>query len=131
MDEAPESVSLTSRWFIRRGCEAQALAALDELAAAVHRQEPDTWVYLVHVAPEDEPRLQSLPPSPPRQVVFFETYRNREAFERHVNGPVFATFVKEHGKLFVQDSSGAPFTTVDFLHRKAGYVRGEALAILR
>lgn len=122
-----EPIILTSRWYIRSGCEAAALAALTSLAATVRREEPNTWVYLVHITPDDDLRLQSLPPSPPRQVVFFETYRDRVAFEHHVDGPVFTSFVREHGGLFVQNASGQPYTSVEFMKREAGFVRPEGV----
>ncbi len=124
---ALEPVILTSRWFIRSGCEVPALAALTKLAATVRQEEPDTWVYLVHVTPDDDLRLQSLPPSPPRQVVFFETYRDHTAFEQHVGGPVFTSFVRDFGKLFVQNASGEPYTSVEFMKRETGFVRPQAI----
>nr|WKF61250.1 hypothetical protein HUO10_005781 [Paraburkholderia busanensis] len=115
-------VSLTSNWFIRPGCEEAADAALRALALEVERQEPDTLTYLVHRHRPDTPKLQSLPPGDPLTVLFFETYRNADAFLRHVNGPVFTQFVQQHGDLFVQ-SNGKPFTTVEFLDTLAGFVR--------
>ncbi|QBQ99142.1 VOC family protein [Paraburkholderia pallida] len=121
-----QRLSLTSTWFIRPGCEAAADAALHALAAAVEREEPDTLVYLVHRPHAVGTTLQSLPPVDARSVLFFEIYRDAEAFQRHVSGPVFTSFVREHGELFVQ-SNGAPFTFVEFMVTLAGFVRpGEA-----
>jgi uncharacterized protein len=116
------TVSLTSTWFIRPGCEKAADVALRELAAAVEREEPDTMTYLVNRPIRGNPELQSLPPVDPLSVLFFETYRNAAAFEKHVNGPVFTSFVKKYGELFVQ-SNGSPFTFVNFLETHAGFVR--------
>lgn len=117
-----ETVSLTSNWFIRPGCEQAADAALRVLAREVQLEEPDTLTYLVHRPFHDPAQLQSLPPGNPLTVLFFETYRNADAFLRHVNGPVFTQFVQQHGDLFVQ-SNGKPFTTVEFLETLAGFVR--------
>lgn len=115
-------VSLTSRWFVRPGCEDAADAALRQLASNVEHNEPDTLTYLVHTPYHGDSRLQSLPPAEPRTVLFFETYRNAEAFVQHVGGPVFTAFVERHGELFVA-SNGRPFTFVDFLETRAGFVR--------
>lgn len=122
------TVSLTSHWFVRPGCQEAADAALRELARDVEREEPDTLTYLVHGAWHGAAELQTLPPSDPLKVVFFETYRNAEAFQRHVNGPVFTKFVQQHGSLFVQ-SNGKPFTTVEFLETHAGFVRTTEVSV--
>ncbi|MCG5075084.1 VOC family protein [Paraburkholderia tagetis] len=116
------TVSLTSNWFLRPGCEEAADAALRELARDVEREEPDTLTYLVHRPWHGTAQLQTLPPVDPLNVLFFETYRNADAFLRHVSGPVFTRFVQQHGHLFVQ-SDGKPFTTVEFLETRAGFVR--------
>ena len=115
-------VSLISRWFIKAGCEAAADTALQALAQAVWENEPDTLTYLVHM-PIDDPRLQSLPPVDASSILFFETYRSIEAFLAHVNGLVFLDFVATKGDLFLQ-VAGKPYTTVSFLERRAGFVRG-------
>jgi hypothetical protein len=120
-------VTLTSRWFIRPGCEPAADAALSELARDVERDEPDTLTYLVHRPRRGDATLQSLPPSNPLGLLFFETYRNTEAFLRHVNGPVFTSFVKRHGELFTA-SDGKPFMLVEFLDTHAGFVRATGAA---
>lgn len=121
---ATAPVNLISRWFIKPGQEAEASAALARLAQDVRAQEPDTLTYLVH-RPAGDARLQSLPPSEPGAVVFFESYRSTEAFLRHVNGPVFQNFVASHGDLFVPigESHPVPFATVEFLRKEAGFVR--------
>ncbi|MBP0631191.1 MULTISPECIES: VOC family protein [unclassified Cupriavidus] len=118
----PTSISLTSRWFIRPGCEPAAETALRQLAEDVLQREPDTLAYLIHTPYGGDARLQSLPPANPFSVVFFETYRDADAFLRHVNGPVFTGFVRQHGELFVA-SNGSPFTFVEFLQMRAGFVR--------
>jgi predicted enzyme related to lactoylglutathione lyase/quinol monooxygenase YgiN len=120
------AVSLTSHWFIRPDCEEQVMVAVQELAANVRANEPDTLTYLVH-APFMDKRLQSLPPSGSPFLLFFEVYRDADAFLRHVNGPVFKDFVDRYGSLFVQ-SDGKPFTTVKFLSQQAGFVREAPLA---
>lgn len=125
MSEQPP-VTLTAKWFLKPGCQKEALQALDKLAEAVRANEPDTLMYLVHT-PFADGTLQSLPPSEPGTVVFVEMYRNADAFQAHVNGPVFTDFVKKHGDLFVA-ANGEPFVLVEFLDRHAGFTRDEARA---
>lgn len=117
-----KALNLTSEWFILPGCEAQVEQALAALVEAVRSQEPDTLAYLVHRPRMVTAQLQSLPPSSPQSLLFFETYRNEAAFLRHVNGAVFQSFVAEHGHLFIA-SDKRPFTTVNFLTQINGFVR--------
>lgn len=121
--ETPGTVSLTSQWFIRPGCEAEVIEAVTQLAANVETEEPDTLTYLVHTQWEGEGNLQSLPPFNPLSLLFFEVYRDAQAFMRHVNGPLFTQFVQQYGTLFIS-ADGKPYTTVQFLSRRAGFVRG-------
>jgi uncharacterized protein len=119
----PPSVSLISRWFLRPGCYEQAMPVLAQLARDVRAHEPDTLTYLVHVHGQDDPRLQPLPPADPLSILFFETYRDADAFVAHVEGPDFTNFVRDHGALFVAGADGKPYTTVEFLTRHAGFTR--------
>jgi hypothetical protein len=69
------------------------------------------------------------------EVAFFEIYRNKAAFEKHVTGPVFKNFVKRQKRLFlcmqIEDKDGEkiswPYSTVEFLTRQAGFIRPEAV----
>lgn len=122
------TVSLISRWFLRPGSEAEGWAALQELAAQVFANEPDTLTYLVHKPYLADARLTSLPPVDPISVQFFEVYRDADAFLRHVHGPTFKQFVKQYGELFVADADGHRFTTVEFMTLQAGFSRS-SLAI--
>lgn len=121
-NDASPTVSLTSTWFIRPGFEARVLAALGQLAQQVYALEPGTLVYRVHTPFVTDARLQSLPPVAPQSVVFFEEYRDADAFLAHVNGPSFLGFVEEYGAMF-EPSNGHAFSTVNFLTRQAGFTR--------
>jgi quinol monooxygenase YgiN len=126
--------SLTSTWTIKQGKdnEKAAVAALSRLARQVHKHEENTLVYLVHVP---DMREKSLPTPSNLEVVFFEVYRDKAAFTAHVNSTIFTDFVKKHVNLFLSttiecedgESLTKPFTTVEFLQRKAGFIRPEAL----
>jgi len=111
--------TMLARWYVKQGMEQDALTALEQLAAQVQAQEPDTLMYLVHRGGPG-----ALPPSPRGEIVFVEGYRSMEAFKAHVNGPVFQGFLKEHGGLFVPAFQGGPFMLTEPLDRVAGFVRG-------
>jgi quinol monooxygenase YgiN len=110
---------LISTWTILPGKEADAIAALKILAIKVHDGEPDTHVYLVHIPDFTQANL----PTPPQgEVIFFEIYKDQAAFEAHVGGHIFKTFVKDHGHLFLE-SNGAPYVTVEMMKHEAGFIR--------
>jgi predicted enzyme related to lactoylglutathione lyase/quinol monooxygenase YgiN len=123
---AGRQVSLISRWFVKPGCGDAALKALTHAANEVRDHEPGTLTYRVHVEHKGD-GLQSLPPVDPLSILFFEVYRDADAFRDHLNGPVFTGFVRDHGHLFVQ-AGGKPYTTVDFLSLHAGFTRREDAA---
>ncbi len=118
-----DALHLTSRWFVRPGCEAAVERPLQELVDAVLKSEPDTLVYMVHRPVADSRELQSLPPAEPRTLIFFEVYRDAAAFQRHVSGPVFTRFLEQYATLFVS-ANGKPFTLVEFLQLHQGFIRG-------
>ena len=112
---------LISKWTILPGGESEALSALMALAKKVEVSEPDTWMYTVHTPDFTAPNL----PTPPAgEVVFFEIYKNKQAFNAHVNGPVFTEFVQNYGFLFLQ-SNGKPYVTLEIMQRHAGFIREE------
>lgn len=119
------TVSLTSTWFIKPGCEDQVLAGLGRLAQEVQALEPGTLVYRVHTPYAADARLQSLPPVARNSVVFFEQYVDADAFLAHLHGPSFARFTQEYGPMFTT-TDGHPFTTVNFLSLQAGFSRSGA-----
>lgn len=126
-------VSLTSQWFIRPGFEELLQDAVKKLAADIASQEQGTLTYLVHVTRTDTGVLQSLPPAIAPSLLFFETYRDPDAFKAHVQGPLFGQFVKEYGHCFIPsdpipsdpNSQAGPYTTVQFLSQVAGFALGQ------
>jgi predicted enzyme related to lactoylglutathione lyase/quinol monooxygenase YgiN len=119
-------VHLISRWIVRAGREKRAIAALTKLAEEVLAHEPGTLTYHVHTPIMDDEALPpALPPSIAQEVVFYESYASAQAFNDHVNGPLFTKFVQEHGGLFLSppDSPGKPFIRVQFLQLQAGFTR--------
>ncbi|MFT5859058.1 MAG: hypothetical protein ACI865_001154 [Flavobacteriaceae bacterium] len=68
----------------------------------------------------------NLPTPPEGEVVFFEIYKNLEAFNAHVTGPLFTSFVEEYRSLFLA-SHGAPYVTFEVMNRQAGFIREQAV----
>jgi predicted enzyme related to lactoylglutathione lyase/quinol monooxygenase YgiN len=123
-------VSLISRWFVKPGCHEAAMRALTKAARDVEAKEPGTLTYRIHVQRRGhEKDLQSLPPEDPLSILFFEVYRDADAFEHHLHGKVFTAFVRDHGDLFT-GAGGKPFTTVNFLTLHAGFSRAEDQAVV-
>ncbi len=121
-----DGLRLTSQWFIKPGMERQVMAALPPYVADVYANEPGTLTYLVNTpwlkeGPEEA--LQSLPPVVPFCLLFIEQYASPAAFLAHVHGKAFTGFVAQYGDLFIS-SNGNPYTTVMFLERHNGFIRG-------
>ena len=98
--------------------------------------EPDTLMYSVHL-PDKSPlnknnqSLQTPPqvnPSDAIEVVFFEIYKNADAFSKHVNGKAFTQFRTDNLHFFDEDpdSPGWPLTITEFLARESAFIRHEA-----
>jgi predicted enzyme related to lactoylglutathione lyase/quinol monooxygenase YgiN len=117
-------LSLTSTWYIATGNEDKAMKALNALVRDVKAGEPDTLIYLMHTPYNGDTRVSSLAAPYPGTIVFFEMYRTVEAYQRHLNGPIFTSFLANSGNLFAAQN-GAPFTVALFLARQAGFVRAE------
>lgn len=115
---------LISTWTILPGNEEKVFAALKQLAATVEQTQPGTLAYLVHKPDTTQP---SLPAPYAGQIVFFEIYKDKEAFDNHVASKAFTAFVNNCGSLFLCGSEGAPYTSVEFLTLKAGFIRPEVL----
>ena len=108
-------------WYLADGAEAPAAhAALRELAAEVQATEPGTLMYLAHT-----PGASALPPVSPRQIVFFESYRDKGAFTAHITGKAFTGFLARHGSLFAKDANDNVFMEWTEVDRLAGFVRLE------
>ena len=123
--------TLTSTWTLKdEDCRDAAIVALQQLAQDVQQNEEGTLLYLVHFP---NMGLASQPTPCSVDVVFFEIYRDREAFCTHVNGSIFKTFVATYGSLFLTtrgecddpSTPAGPYTSVEFLDRQAGFIRPE------
>lgn len=133
MSEATQDpISLMSQGSIRPGFEKQVQEAVKKLPADIESKEPGTLTYLVHIPWADTGVLQSLPPPTAPSLLFFETYRDADAFKAHVQGTLFNEFVNQYGHCFIPSgplpddpsSKAGPYTTVQFLTRVAGFAHG-------
>lgn len=123
MNTSAPQLHLISQWFIKPGRRDDVLAAVQTLAQDVLAHEPGTLAYLVHTPADGPAAPQSLPPADSNSLLFFERYRDTAAFDAHVNGEIFTSFVKTYGALFIANSQGQPYTTVMFLWQQAGFSR--------
>jgi quinol monooxygenase YgiN len=113
---------LTGKWTILPRKEKKAMAALKKLALAVKKNEPGTLLYMVFTPDFKE---KSLPMPPKGEVVFFEIYKNKAAFTKHITGSIFTNFVKKYGHMFLNDFSDPPqlYITAEILVKTGGFVR--------
>ena len=125
-------ISLYSTWWLKPENVEEAMPILQKLAKKVEDNEPDTLMYTVHTPiydfpspKEGESAIKSEPIARPGTVIFVEKYANWEAFEKHVYGEIFTSFVKEYGHFFVQNNEGSPFVQVLFMNQEYGFIRPE------
>ncbi|MDF2430995.1 MAG: hypothetical protein JWP44_626 [Mucilaginibacter sp.] len=111
---------LISIWTILPGNEAKVIKALKELAKKVEQTQSGTLAYLVHTPNMTQP---SLPTPAAGQIVFFEIYKDKAAFDEHVASEAFTDFVRIYGPLFLSTSKGGPYNSVEFLTHQAGFIR--------
>jgi quinol monooxygenase YgiN len=110
-------------WSIIPGNEAKAYAALGVFAEQVHREQPDTWMYLIHT-PNLDPGVNTFPMPGPQQVAFVEGYKDRDAFHRHHNSPIMKEFFAKNGSYFLNMyGPTVPFMMVQTLEMIDGFIR--------
>ena len=110
-------------WSIIPGNEAKAYAALGALAAEVEREEPDTWMYLIHT-PNLDPGVNTFPMPGPQQVAFVEGFKNRKAFQRHRDSPILKEFFAKNGSYFLNMyGPTVPFMLLQTLEMIDGFIR--------
>ena len=113
---------LIAKWTMLPGNETKAITALKKLAQDVEQNEPGTLLYMVHTPNFKE---KSLPTPAAGEVVFFEIYKDQAAFMKHITGPIFTTFIKNYGNLFLQDFNmpSQVFMTTEVLSQLGGFAR--------
>ena len=111
---------LISIWTILPGNEEKVINALKALATEVEQTQAGTLAYLVHTPDMTQ---ASLPTPYAGQVVFFEIYKDKGAFDEHVASQAFTDFVSNYGPLFLSTPKGGPYNSVEFLTHQAGFIR--------
>ncbi len=95
---------------IKEDKQAEAEAALKEMAAADEANEPGALAYAIH---RDENDLT--------RIVFFEIYTDRDAFKTHTGTPHFMAFQQKLAAL-----ANLSTVRIQQLERVAGFVRADA-----
>ncbi|MCM8531930.1 MAG: antibiotic biosynthesis monooxygenase [Lentisphaeraceae bacterium] len=127
-------VSLISKWQLKDGCPDSLQKVLIDLAYKVESSEKGTLMYSVHLKttePSSTTESSSTTTgqcehSPAQtEVTFFEIYKDAEAFNTHLNGPVFTKFRKDTLQYFKEDpkNAGWPKTETEFLKIESQFIR--------
>lgn len=126
-------IALLSRWKLRNGWSPKLSAALAELSAAIEDQEPGTLMFSVSLpgthppigpppdySVSDDPEV--IVPPEQTELVFFEVYRDAEAFRAHLLGPA-AEFRRKSREFFKTPWQGHPRPEVTHLDPRSTFVR--------
>jgi quinol monooxygenase YgiN len=88
MSEDAKPFALMVRFTVRPGAEAQFDALVAETAAGIRQSEPGTLIYACHHVNGE-----------PRQRIFYELYRDRDAFDTHEQSPHTRRFLADREPL--------------------------------
>lgn len=91
MHTEPDIVTVVARQTYKEPVSGAVLAAIEALIAA-SRAEAGCLEYSAHVSPSD-----------PRQVLFYERWRNQQAFESHIATAHFERFVGNQAEHFATE----------------------------
>lgn len=130
-----DRITLISKWKLKGGCPEILQRELESLAEKV-MAEQNTLMYLVHLQScnplqsdqKVNPEKAEITPDEQYEVVFFEMYRDAQAFSDHVTGPSFTSFRKNFIQYFYRDPANPewPVTENTYLTRESGFIRPEA-----
>lgn len=101
--------TVIARFKVQAGKEEEALKKLDEMAKSVQSEEAGALAYLVHRSKDD-----------PLEIVFFEVYKDGEAFAAHGQTDHMGAMRSSFGELF--DVSQVK---IERLERVGGFARPE------
>ena len=105
--DATNVVTVVVTFKIKEGKEADAVALVKELTAAVEKNESDVLAYVAHRDAAD-----------PMKVTFIEMYKDQAAVQAHRDDPAVKAALPKFGEIF---EAGAP--EVKSLTRVAGFTR--------
>lgn len=126
-------ISLYSRWQLKEGYPPEFAEAVDRLVAAVRADEPGTLLYSVllpaphpPVGPPPDYEISDDPDArgsvAPNELVFFEIYRDDEAFAAHLRGAL-SEFMTRYRDYFVTPWQGHPRPETMLLEPRGLFVR--------
>jgi quinol monooxygenase YgiN len=126
-------IALFSRWKLKDGCPPALASALEELTAAVKNQEPGTLLYSASlpashppIGPPPDYRVSDDPEAAltaeASAVLFFEIYRDAEAFSEHLRG-AFNAFLDQYRDYFDTPWQGHPRPETTYLDPRTLFVR--------
>ncbi|HVR28747.1 MAG TPA: antibiotic biosynthesis monooxygenase family protein [Thermoanaerobaculia bacterium] len=107
-----KAITQTAAFRIDGEREAEAVAALTELARAVEEKEPGVLAYIPHRVASD-----------PTQVVFFEVYADEEAMRAHGQQPHLAKLREHFGAGLFKPFAEGKVVEIVRLDRIAGFSR--------
>jgi quinol monooxygenase YgiN len=110
--DASKMITQTAAFRIDPAREADAIAALTELAKAVEEKEPGVLAYIPHRVASD-----------PTQVVFFEVYADEAAMQAHGQQPHLAKLREHFGAGLFKPYAEGKFVEIVKLDRIAGFSR--------
>ncbi len=119
-------IELIAHWQVKPGHEAETKAALDDMFDVVVSCQPGVLLYIVSHSLDETEGFTTMPPRPPREVVFWETYADKEVFDEHVAWQ--KAYMKEKGytEYFVMPAGAElPTFAVQFLDRKKAMIRDD------
>lgn len=104
--ESGKTITQLAKFKLNTEKEAEAIQTLKELCAAVEKTEPGVLVYLCHRSAKK-----------PDEIVFFEVYKDEEAYKAHGKSPHLAKLRKGFATLF------HPPVEIARLDRVGGFAR--------
>jgi quinol monooxygenase YgiN len=104
--DSGKTITQLAKFKLNTEKEAEAIQTLKDLCAAVEKTEPGVLIYLCHRSAKK-----------PDEVVFFEVYRDEEAYKAHGKSPHLAKLRKGFATLF------RPPVEVARLDRVGGFAR--------
>ncbi len=126
-------IALFSRWKLKDGCPPEFRSALEGMTSDVLGREPGTLMFSVNL-PAPQPPIGPPPEyevcpdpdlmQPPErgELVFFEVYRDAEAFSEHLRG-TFQEFMRENRHFFYTPWQGHPRPETVYLDPQSLFVR--------
>ena len=111
--DAAKPITQTASFRIDPAKEAEAIAALTELAKAVEEKEPGVLAYIPHRVASD-----------PSLIVFFEVYADDAAMQAHGQQPHLAKLREHFGAGLFKPYAEGKFVEIVKLDRIAGFARG-------